>query len=184
MTRYQWLTLVTAAATLALIAAGAVVRTTQSGLGCPDWPLCHGRLIPPAEQTAIIEYTHRSLASVVGVLVVAAAAVTLRTRRHDASARALAIASLPLLAFQAWIGKVTVERELPAEVVTLHLGTALILFAVLSLIAAFAFLGQRRERVDTAERRGFQRVAAGASAVTAVVLLIGAYVVGSDATTA
>ena len=184
MTRYQWLTLVTAVATLALIAVGAVVRTTQSGLGCPDWPLCHGRLIPPAEQAAIIEYTHRSLASVVGVLVIATAAVTLRTRRHDTSARALAVASLPLLGLQAWLGKVTVERELPAEIVTFHLGTALILFAVLSLIAAFAFLGQRRERVDTAERRSFQRVAIGASAVTAVVLLIGAYVVGSEATTA
>ena len=52
-------------AALALLAAvgqvtlGGVVRLTDSGLGCPDWPLCHGKLIPPAEFHTLIEYSHR-----------------------------------------------------------------------------------------------------------------------------
>ncbi len=181
LSRYQALTVVTAVATLALITVGALVRTTGSGLGCPDWPLCHGGLLPPAEKTAIIEYSHRTLASVVGVLVVAVAVVSLRVRRDDRTLRALALASLPLLALQAWLGKVTVERELPAEVVTFHLATALILLSMLALIAAFAVMGPGRQRVDSPQHRGFLRVAAGAAAVTAGVLLVGAYVVGAQA---
>ena len=179
--RYETLTVVTAVVTLALVAVGALVRTTGSGLGCPDWPLCHGGLLPPAERTAIIEYSHRTLAAVVGLLIVAVAIVTLRVRRDDPALRALAVASLPLLALQAWLGKVTVDRELPAEIVTLHLGTALVLLAVLSLIAVFAILGPDRRPVQSAERRGFLRIATGATVVTAGVLLLGSYLVGSDA---
>ena len=184
MSRYQTLTVTTAVATLILIAIGAVVRTTESGLGCPDWPLCHGSLIPPAERTAIIEYTHRTVASVVGVLIVVTAFLTLRRHRNDTAMRGLAAGSLPLLALQAWLGKVTVERELPAEIVALHLTTALILLSMLSLIAAFALQGPNRTRIDTPERRSFAKVTLVAAAVTAGVMLIGAYVVGAGATAA
>ncbi|HEV2475593.1 MAG TPA: COX15/CtaA family protein, partial [Candidatus Dormibacteraeota bacterium] len=53
------------------IALGGVVRVTGSGLGCPDWPLCHGRPYPPADIHSIIEYSHRSVGTVTGVLVIA-----------------------------------------------------------------------------------------------------------------
>ena len=184
MTRYQWLVVVTVAATLVLIAIGAVVRTTGSGLGCPDWPLCHGQLLPPAERTAIIEYTHRTTAAIVGLLVLATAAVTLLHHREDRPLRNLAIASLPLLALQAWLGKVTVERELPPEIVTLHLSMALLLLAVLSLIAAFAFLGPERRRIEDPRRAVYLRLAISASVMVAVTLIAGSYVVGAGATNA
>lgn len=184
MTRYQRLAAVTVGATLVLIAIGAIVRTTGSGLGCPDWPLCHGQLIPPAERTAIIEYTHRTAAAIVGLLIVATAAVTLRLHRGDRALRNLAIASLPLLALQAWLGKVTVERELPAEIVTLHLSGALLLLAVLALIAAFAFLGPERRRIEDPRRAVYLRVSISATVLVAVALIGGSYVVGADATEA
>jgi heme A synthase len=181
LTGYETLAVVTAVATLALIAVGALVRTTGSGLGCPDWPLCQGGLIPPMEREAIIEYLHRTLASVVGLLIVTTAAFTWRLRRDDRPLVTLALVSLPLLALQAWLGKVTVERELPAEVVAIHLSTALILFAVVSLIAAFVVQGPARRRIESVERASLQRVAMIAATVTAVVMVIGAYVVGADA---
>src|SRR6202022_2419100 len=66
------------------IALGGVVRVSGSGLGCPDWPLCHGRPYPPADAHAIIEYSHRAVGTVTGILIIATvvlAWVVYRTRR-------------------------------------------------------------------------------------------------------
>src|SRR5438876_11143101 len=66
------------------IALGGVVRVTGSGLGCPDWPLCQGRPYPPANLNAIIEYSHRTVGAITGVLIIAtvvAAWAVFRTKR-------------------------------------------------------------------------------------------------------
>ncbi len=181
MTRVQALHVTTVLATLLLITIGSIVRTTESGLGCPDWPLCHGQIIPPAEKTAIIEWTHRTVASIVGLLVVASTLIALRDHRNDRLVFWIAIPVLPLLAIQAWLGKITVERELPPEVVATHLSTALILLGLLALIAAYSFLGTERALWGDRDHQGLLRVTVLASVVTGVVLVIGSYVVGTDA---
>jgi heme A synthase len=180
MTRYQALASVTVAATLVLIAMGAVGRTTGSGLGCPDWPRCHGAWLPPMERTAIIEYSHRTAAAIVGALVVATAFLTLRLRGGPRPLRMLIGGALALLAFQAWLGKETVERELPPSVVTLHLATALLLLAALVVIAVLTFASD----IPTPRRPRWQRAVIAAAVMTYFVLLTGAYVVNADATTA
>lgn len=184
MTRYQRLTVATAVLTLVLIAIGALVRTTDSGLGCPDWPLCHGRPYPPLEQTAIIEYSHRSAAAIVSVLVLAVTAVTLRAHRADRTLARLSVLALVLLFVQAWLGAITVQRELPSEVVSIHMANALLLLAVLCVIAALAFLGPNRRRIVTSDRTGLRRVIGIAAIAAFLVVLGGSYVVGSHATNA
>ena len=55
--------------TWAQIAFGALVRAKQAGLSCPDWPLCHGALVPNLKLTGVVyEYGHRLLAAVVSAL--------------------------------------------------------------------------------------------------------------------
>ena len=111
--RLSWrrLAAISAFLTLDLIAFGAFVRLTDSGLGCPDWPGCYGQLLPAQASTQIdqaiveqggphgavshskawIEMLHRYLASFIGglILVMFARAVLVRigqrraTRRRD-----------------------------------------------------------------------------------------------------
>ena len=66
---FRRLAVLTAVFAYLQIALGGVVRVSGSGLGCPDWPLCHGRPYPPADAHAIIEYSHRAVGSVTGVLI-------------------------------------------------------------------------------------------------------------------
>lgn len=131
VTWLQGLSTATAVCVFILVIIGGVVRVTESGLGCPDWPLCYGKVLPPLEYTAIIEYTHRFVASViVGPLILATAAVALMRYRHDLWIWIPAAISVPLLIVQGLLGGVTVLTHLPGGIVALHLGTAEALLAV------------------------------------------------------
>jgi heme o synthase len=177
VTRFRRLAVVSTAATFVLIAVGALVRATDSGLGCPDWPRCFGRLVPPAELHAWIEHSHRLVAAVVVVLVALLAVAAWRTGQAR-GVRWAAAAAVVMVLTQALIGALVVWWKLEAESVTLHLGTALALVALLEVIAF-------RARWPAGERgrggRGFVRLATAGAGLTYLQMLVGSSVTGHDA---
>src|SRR5688572_16091028 len=117
---FRRLTVIAAAAVYLLMVIGGVVRITESGLGCPDWPLCYGKVIPPFELTALIEYTHRSVALIGGLLVIAVAVMAWRHYREDRWVSVPALAVIALLAIQIPLGAVVVITELRPVLVAIH----------------------------------------------------------------
>lgn len=177
------LALTTAFLTLGLIVFGAVVRVTDSGLGCGnDWPLCDGRVIPPLDNiTAWIEWSHRLFAALIGAFGLGMLWVAWRgyRSRNRMVLNATVIAAL-LFMVQSALGAFVVIYDLPPTMVTMHLGTALLLLGAL-LAAAIAAWHQ--------PTRGYARdqvtlLAYITAALALVISLTGALVRGSGATLA
>ena len=179
MTRFRRLAVVTIAATFVLIAVGGLVRATDSGLGCPDWPRCFGKLVPPAELHAWIEHSHRLIASVVMALVALMVVAAWRTGQ-DRVVRRASVAALVMVLSQAVIGAFVVWWKLEAESVTLHLATALALVALLIYIGFRARWPADRSRRQGQDRRFVRLVAAGAG-LTYLQMLVGSTVTGYHA---
>ena len=170
---FRRLAFVTAFFAYLQIALGGVVRVTGSGLGCPDWPLCHGRPYPAADVHSIIEYSHRAVGSVTGVLLIVTvvAAWIVFWRRRPLVAW-IATLSLVAIAAEGLLGAVVVFNELSSWLVVIHLGLAMIILGSLLATAIMALPSSRGVR---------DRVAPLAAAATYVLLLTGSTVVASGA---
>jgi len=128
---WAWATTV---ALFLLMTMGNIVSATGSGLGCPDWPLCHGRLLPPAQTKVLIEFSHRLKAIPFTVLLLIT--VVLTWRRTTARApRRLSLVLAVLVIAQIGLGAVTVLLKLPNLVSTAHLVNALLILAGLIVLA-------------------------------------------------
>ncbi|MDP2674241.1 MAG: COX15/CtaA family protein [Dehalococcoidia bacterium] len=181
----RYLALLSSLATYALIVLGGTVRATNSGLACPDWPRCHGQLIPPLETNILIEYSHRLAAASVGLLIVGTAIAAWLWYRDNRFVLAGAGAAVALLIAQVLVGAVTVNMELPDTVVALHLSIALMLLAVLIATAVGAVWGQRPTPSAAAGGAGARSEIAGSAFVAALatfaLILVGSYVANSGA---
>jgi heme o synthase len=177
LTPFRRLAVVTIAATFVLIAVGGLVRATDSGLGCPDWPRCFGRLVPPAELHAWIEHSHRLVASVVMVLAAVLVVAAWRTGQERVVRRA-AVAALVMVLAQAVIGAFVVWWKLRADSVTLHLATALALVALLIFIDFRARHGPGRRQ---GQDRRFVRLVAATAGLLYLQMLVGSTVTGHHA---
>jgi cytochrome c oxidase assembly protein subunit 15 len=131
--RYATVTAVALGALALIVLTGAGVRLTGSGLGCPDWPKCYGRSVPPLDSHAVIEYGNRLLTGFVGIAVIAAA--VLAFFRHPYRWHlALFGALLPLgVIGQAILGALVVKHHLAPGLVMLHF-----ILSMMLLDAAFA----------------------------------------------
>jgi len=178
MKAFRVLSVATAVVTYALVVLGGVVRVSGSGLGCPDWPLCHGHLLPPLSLHAIIEYSHRTTASLTSALVLLTAAVAWLAWRKRRDLVIPATVALGLLILQVILGAITVRLELPPMIVLAHLATAMALLGAVCVTAVAAALTPAPAgAIDRVARRRMLLAASG----TYLLLISGSLVVGSAA---
>ena len=112
---------------LVVMVVGAYVRISEAGLACPDWPLCHGQLVPTFTTKIFWEWGHRLLALVTFLLIVHFVIVNWREVR---ARRLYLVATLALFIWQALLGALTVSQLLNPKIVNLHFLSALMLLSM------------------------------------------------------
>jgi cytochrome c oxidase assembly protein subunit 15 len=157
--RYRFWILLTLFSVYFLILVGAWVRSSGSGMGCPDWPKCFGRWVPPTSVTQLpsnyrqiyqhkgydklvfnpiktwTEYANRLLGVVTGIIIVITFGMSVFIKEKYRASFWYSLASLVLVIIQGWLGSKVVALKLTPWIVTLHMSIALAI--VTCLIAAY-----------------------------------------------
>ena len=183
LTAFRVLALASSLAALAQITLGGVVRVSGSGLGCPDWPLCHGQIIPPFEFATLIEYSHRLSASALSFLVLATLILAWLFLRNNRWALWPAAAGMGLVIVAAALGGATVLTELRWWVRLIHLAVA---EGVVACMVIAAVAGWRVSSLDAAvdDKKytvGYRRHLYATLAAVFLLILSGSYIVGYGA---
>jgi len=169
-----------------LIAMGGILCVTHFIRTCPDWPGCFGRIVPPAQTGAILEYTHRLLAVISGTLILAVAIASLvRTPRLGWLVIPPWIAVL-LLIEVSYFGARVVLRGIPAGWAAVDVGSALL---VVALMVASAVIGLAIDQnpamcIKFSYKNRIGGLAIAATVVVYLVLISGVLVAGNNSITA
>jgi heme a synthase len=186
--RYARLVFSAAVITLLMIVIGAITRVTESGMGCGTyWLTCNGQIIPAFETIhTVIEFGHRVFALIVGGFAIAVAWRAWKSYRHDSSVFIPAMLSLVFFFTQSGLGGLTVKLSNQWVSVMLHLGNAIILLAGFLV----TWVNVRKLGDPEPRARHTQNTTAPISAILAatalsfLVVMVGATTQGTDATKA
>lgn len=188
--RFRRLTEITFAATFALVVVGGIVRVSDSGLGCgpggsgaEGWPLCNGSVLPLlGNVNEIIEFSHRTLAGIVVVMIGLMAWRAYRELDSHRWAFHASMAAGVLVLVQAGLGGLTVERALEEELVAAHLGLAMLLLGLL-LWTALRARGHEPEQPGHARAApvpGLKPFAAVTCVLVLAAIVAGGYIAGTE----
>ena len=181
-TRFRAVALLGLIAAIAQVTLGGIVRVTNSGDACPDWPLCHGQLIPPLDYHTMLEYSHRLSATVVGLLVVIALYLAWRHYRGSRTTVISTSAGTILVIAAAILGGLTVLSELTWWVRLIHLGLAELVVASMAVAWLSGGTVGESSSAEAVERPRvrFDRTLMWATLVGVMVMILyGSYIVGA-----
>jgi protoheme IX farnesyltransferase len=179
VTRFQKLAAATVATTVLLVTIGVVVRATGSGMGCPDWPLCHNGVLPPLDDTqAWLEWIHRTVAAIIGFEILGLAVLAWVDHRDRRSILWPSLLAVVLVGFQAWLGRETVMDNNSGESVTAHLASAMALLGVLVFVFVRSFYPGRILGRGASQR--FTLLAAFTAVAIYALLLFGSHVTATS----
>src|SRR5262245_13468875 len=160
-----------------VLVMGAAVTNTGSAEGCGrSWPLCNGQFVPEFTVATAIEYSHRAVTGIEGVLVLALTLAMLLRWRRDREVQVLGLVMLGTLLLQAGLGAGAVLAPQSALVLATHFGVSLIAFASTGLSAVLVFERGAVEVTRTAAPRRLRAWTLGVALYTLLVVYVGAYV--------
>ncbi|MEK6778067.1 MAG: COX15/CtaA family protein, partial [Candidatus Deferrimicrobiota bacterium] len=101
-----------------LLVWGNLVAGLKAGLACPDWPLCHGKILPPFRIDIYMEFLHRVIAALAGISLLGLC--IRRFRDYRGGARSVPVLALALLSGEILLGGAVVLLQIPAQLTTVH----------------------------------------------------------------
>jgi heme A synthase len=137
--------------TILLIMVGSIVRVTGNGLGCPDWPLCHGQAIPPLMMSAWVEFMHRLFGGVVVAQVATLILLAWRQYREEKWLFRTATFASVALTVQVVLGGIHVIYELPRWTGWIHTAIAMLVAGSVAVWVAVTQPGMSKLGDRTAE---------------------------------
>ncbi len=167
-----------AAAAFLVVVLGSWVRINGAGMTCPDWPLCHGALIPSLTGGVVLEWSHRLLALVTGVLVLPALWTGWQARKLIGGVSVTLAYIVAIYVLQVALGGLTVALSNTPWSVVVHWGTAMLLLAGLIPLALLAIVAPRRVAVRHSLLGG---VLTACAALAFFTMLAGSFVSSSGA---
>ncbi|WP_134698959.1 heme A synthase [Ammoniphilus sp. YIM 78166] len=139
----KWVSILTTIGMFLVLIAGSLVTKTGSGQGCGNtWPLCHGQFAPLDSLESIIEYSHRAISGVVGILVVVQSVWAWRKLGDKPGVKAFAFLGFFFTFLQALLGAAQVVWGQSSAVLALHFGFSLTAFASVLLLTILVFEGR------------------------------------------
>lgn len=172
------LSVVTTAGMFLVLVMGTVVTNTGSAEGCGHtWPLCRGKLIPEFAVSTAIEFSHRSVTGIEGLLIVALAIGAWVFWRNRREIQILVPLMVAFLVIQALLGGLAVMYPESPEVLALHFGVSLIAFVSVLLVCTTLYEADGADAVrDRPLPRGMAVSVWALIVFTYIVVYLGAYV--------
>jgi cytochrome c oxidase assembly protein subunit 15 len=131
----KWLAVAATVGMFIVLLMGATVTNTGSSEGCgTSWPLCHGEFIPEYAFETMVEYSHRLVTGVEGLLILGMAVTAFPLRRHYPELKALIPLTLFTLVLQSGMGAWAVKYPQTPPVMASHFGISLVCFASVFLV--------------------------------------------------